>query len=133
MKSSIASCTTDPATNTILVVEDHPTLRDTLTNWLNQQYPALKMETASTGEEAVAKASRTRYRMILMDIRLPGISGIEAMKEIFKRGIETEVVVITNHDEAIYREEALNAGARNFVLKRNMWNTLPEIIESLLS
>lgn len=118
--------------SSILVVEDHEGLRGTMCTWLAELFPASAISTAVTGEEAVALAGRMAPDLILMDIRLPGISGIESMKEIFSRGIRSKVVVITNHDEEIYRQEAIKTGAMHFILKRNMWTSLPGIIKELL-
>jgi len=117
----------------ILVVEDHKSLRETLQDWLSFRFPDVEVDVAATGEEAVTLSTRTNPDLILMDIRLPGIDGFEATREILKRGVQTEVIIITNHNEEIYQQESQNAGARGFVLKRNIWERLPVVISTFIS
>jgi len=115
---------------TLLVVEDHTALRLALVSWLEELFPEAKIHQATTGEESVALAGRLIPDLILMDIRLPGISGIEATREILHRKISTRIVILTNHDEEAYRKDSLDAGACSFVPKRTMWAQLPGILFS---
>ncbi|MBN1199584.1 MAG: response regulator transcription factor [Bacteroidales bacterium] len=117
----------------ILIVEDHESLRKTLVTWLTDLFPHSSISQASTGEESIALAGRIHPDIILMDIGLPGISGIEATLEICRRGIQTKIVVLTNLDGDIYRQSAFEAGAVEFIAKQEMSKKLPSVLSRLIN
>lgn len=116
----------------ILIVEDHPYLRETLVSWMTELFPSIPINQATTGEESVSQAGKLRPEIILMDIGLPGIDGIEATREIFRRGIPAKIVILTNLDGDIYKKNALEAGAVEFIPKWKMKANLSETVEKLI-
>jgi len=116
----------------ILIVEDHAALRESLVNWLVNLFPDIVVSQAATGEESLALAGRIKPHVILMDIGLPGINGIEATQEIKLRGIETDVVVLTNLVGSKYKQDAKNAGAIEFISKQEMNAKLPAVLSQLM-
>ncbi len=69
-------------TATILIVEDHDTVREALRDWVEVEFPQCRVIEAATGEEAIALTRIESPCLIVMDIRLPGINGIETTRQI---------------------------------------------------
>ena len=118
---------------TILIVEDHHALRNSLQMWLGMEFPLYLVIGAATGEEAVAICRYTAPDAIVMDINLPQMSGIEATELILSSVQHTEVLMLTIHEEDIYRTRALAAGAGAFILKRDMYTELVPALSALLA
>ncbi|HEX2045496.1 MAG TPA: response regulator [Gaiellaceae bacterium] len=101
----------------VLVAEDHPAVRASLVAYLEAQDDVVVVGEAGDGREAVALAEREAPDFVLMDIRMPGLDGIEATRAIRSRRPATRVVLLSayEHDELI--EAGLRAGAQGFLLK----------------
>lgn len=112
----------------VVIADDHPALRTGLISVVNSEPDMTVVGQAATGQEAVAMAMRHKPDIVLMDLRMPGGSGIEAMAAIAKALPETRAVVLTTFDldEDIYR--ALRAGAKAFLLKDS---TMAEITDAI--
>ena len=117
---------------TILIVEDHEPVRRSLREWLEHVFPWCFVVEAETGEKAIAMVQARAPRVIVMDISLPGMNGIEATRRI--KAIEpiVQVVILTIHEDDPYRAEALAAGACAYVTKRKMQVELIPILAKLL-
>jgi len=101
----------------ILLVDDHPLLRAGLRKVLELEPDLAVVGEAGTGEEALRLARSLRPRIIIMDISLPGINGIEVTKMIKAELPETEILALTIHDDEEYMLEMVRAGARGYILK----------------
>jgi DNA-binding NarL/FixJ family response regulator len=101
----------------ILVVEDHPLFRKGVVALLDAVTDTDVVGTAASGEEAVAAAHELRPDVVLMDLQLPGMSGIEATRAIVETDPEVKVLVLSlfEDDDSVFL--ALRAGARGYVLK----------------
>jgi len=118
---------------TILIVEDHDQVRASLREWLSGIFPQVLFLESKTGEEAVDLIRANAPNIILMDIGLPGISGIEAIRKIKKFSPETHIVMVTIYESSHYQTDALAAGATAYVTKRKMHKELIPIIKKLIS
>jgi len=118
---------------TIMLVEDHEQVRVALRDWLLLALPDCRIIEAITGEEAVAIASRQQPTLVLMDLDLPQMNGIEATRQIKTILPKTQVVVLTIFEDEIYRRDASAAGAAAFVPKRKMQTELVPTLTALLS
>jgi len=103
----------------VLLVEDSSTFRKSMREMLTLRFPALNIEEASDGEEALQKLENTNPDIIFMDIRLPGKSGLEVTKKIKEVNSDVEVVILTSYDIPEYRAAALRSGASHFFTKGN--------------
>jgi DNA-binding NarL/FixJ family response regulator len=118
---------------TILIVEDHDAVRISLREWLRASFPGSRFLEAKSGEEAVALASSQLPDIVLMDIRLPNMNGIEATQRIKAADPQVQVVMLTIHDGPDYRADAKAAGATGYVPKRTMHTDLIPVMERMLS
>ena len=101
----------------VLVVDDHPMFRRGVVGLLESVADTTVVGEAGSGEEAVALATRLRPRVVLMDLNLPGMTGVEATHRVVRASPETMVLVLTMVDDDATVVAALGAGARGYVLK----------------
>ncbi len=102
----------------LVLADDHAVVRSGLRMLLDAQPDMEIVGEAESGTEAVDKVEELQPDIILMDIQMPGISGIEATREIKKRAPITAVLALTMHEDDHYFFEMLHAGASGYVPKR---------------
>jgi DNA-binding NarL/FixJ family response regulator len=102
----------------ILLVDDHKIVRDGIKAILERSTEFQVMGEAENGTEAVQICKEKRPDIILMDISLPGINGIEATTEILRHAPETRVIMLSMYDDEHRVVSAIRSGARAFVLKK---------------
>src|SRR5258706_8177254 len=102
----------------ILIADDHEVVRMGLKALLHQHSDLRVIAEASTGEEAVQQAITHHPDVVVMDIRMPGLSGVEACRKIMEQLPETRVVMLTSFAEDELLFAAIRAGAAGYVLKR---------------
>ena len=102
----------------ILLVDDHEVVRLGLKALLDHHAQFEVVGEAATAKEAIEQVSRLRPDIVLMDIRLPGVSGIEACEEVIKQHPETRVVMLTSYAEDEMLFSAIRAGASGYILKQ---------------
>ena len=105
----------------ILVIDDHAIVRSGIRRLLVSK-PDLQLSEASTGEEALEKVRGTSYQLLILDLNLPGLGGLELLRRLRKADPRLPVLVFSLHTEAIYATRAMQAGARGFISK----NAIPE-------
>ena len=101
----------------VLIADDHPLFRDGLAALLGASPGTELAAAATTGTEAVELARQAQPDVVLMDLRLPGLNGIEATRQIVADSPHTAVVVLTMFDDEDSVFAALRAGARGYLLK----------------
>jgi len=112
----------------ILVVDDHEVVRMGLRTLLERRPGFLVVGEAGTAAEAIAAARQSQPDVVIMDIRLPDGSGVEACREIRQERPETKVIMLTSYadEEALYG--SIMAGASGYLLKQTRGQTLAEAI-----
>jgi DNA-binding NarL/FixJ family response regulator len=116
---------------TILVVDDHQVVRLGLQTLLNVKPDFAVVGQAATAEEAIAAVERLRPQVVLMDLRLPGRSGVEACRAIKLGWPDTHVIMLTSYADDDLVIEAIEAGAEGYMLKRVQDNELIEGIRAV--
>jgi len=101
----------------IILADDHKIFRKGLKLLLSENENIEILAEADNGNEALEKAMKYRPRIVLMDIAMPKMDGIEATRQIRKRLPDTEVVILSMHAKKAYIDQVLKAGAKGYVLK----------------
>ena len=114
----------------ILVVDDHEPLRRSVVTWLEFRFPGCSVTGVETAEEALALSDRAD--IVLMDINLPGIDGIEATGLMKALSPETRVVMLTTHDTPYHRRAAERAGASAYIAKKDLETQLEPTVGELI-
>ncbi len=118
---------------TVLIVEDHDNFRFILRDWLKTSLPDLHLMEAKSGEEAFSLISTMLPDIVLMDIGLPAMNGIEVTRRIKTICPQVQVVMLTSHEGPEYEADAATVGASAFVTKRKMVSELIPVMSDLLS
>jgi diguanylate cyclase (GGDEF)-like protein len=98
----------------ILIVDDDLSIRNTMQEYINNA--GFASQTASTAEEALELIKTNKYAVVITDIRLPGMGGLELTK-VIKKDNGSDVIVVTGYSDDYSYEEAINIGASDFVIK----------------
>ncbi|MBO4255405.1 response regulator [Streptomyces griseorubiginosus] len=107
--------TSDPVT--LLIVDDHPVVRDGLRGMFESAPGFTVLGEASGGVEAVDRAAELDPDVVLMDLRMPGGGGVDAIRELTRRGSRAKVLVLTTYDTDSDTLPAIEAGATGYLLK----------------
>jgi DNA-binding NarL/FixJ family response regulator len=102
-----------------LLVDDHDIVREAISMLLASAQGIQLVGSAATGEEAVVEAQRLRPDVIVMDLGLPGMSGMDATRNIIADLPNTRIVAFSGHQSREYVQQAFAAGARGYVLKES--------------
>jgi DNA-binding NarL/FixJ family response regulator len=115
----------------ILVVEDHAVVRRVICSLLSSD-PCLNVIRETTdGEQAVQEAEELQPDIVLLDISLPGINGLEAGRRIGKVSPESLIIFLSQHDSLQMVRDAINAGGRGYVAKIDAGSELLKAIRSV--
>ena len=101
----------------LLIVDDHAVVRDGLTTMLGREDDFAVVGEAQNGLEAVEKTRALEPDIVLMDLRMPELDGVEAMRRIREENLEVNFLVLTTYDTDEYIFHALEAGAKGYLLK----------------
>jgi DNA-binding NarL/FixJ family response regulator len=115
----------------ILLVDDHDVVRRGLRSLVEAQVGWEVCGEAATGREAVEKAGRLKPNVVIMDITLPELNGLEATRQIRRATPETQVLILTVHESEELLAEALRAGAHACMLKSDAGRELVSAIGAL--
>lgn len=106
------------AKKSILIVDDHPVFRAGLTALVNLESDLVIGGEAHDAAQAMSAIESLRPDLVLMDMSLPGKSGLELLKDVRAMHPGLPVLIISMHDEAIYAERVLKAGGRGYIMKQ---------------
>jgi DNA-binding NarL/FixJ family response regulator len=115
----------------IVVVDDHAVVRRGVRALLESRTDWEVVAEATTGREALDAVKRHRPEIVVMDISLPDLNGLEATRQIVRESPQTEVLVLTMHHSEELAREVLKAGARGYVLKSDADESLITAVDAL--
>jgi DNA-binding NarL/FixJ family response regulator len=116
---------------TILIADDHALVREGIRALLSLQDDLEILDEAANGKEAVEKAERLKPDIILMDIAMPGLGGLEATIEIKKTNPDTKILVLSQYDDQEYVRRLLKAGVSGYILKQSVGKDLISAIRAV--
>jgi len=103
----------------VVIADDHAVLRAGLRMLINTQPDMVVVAEAGDGLEAVRQATETKPDVVVMDITMPAMGGIQAIEQIRQALQQTQILVLTMHDDTAYLRSALAAGASGYVVKKS--------------
>ena len=115
---------------TILIADDHTIVAEGLVKLLSRRFDVVA--TVADGTALVEAAERFRPDIIIADLEMPSLSGLEALERLKKRGVASKFVILTMHREASVAARAMRAGASAFLLKHSAGNELIDAIDEVL-
>ncbi len=117
----------------ILIVDDHPIVRHGIAELLNAQTDMYCAAQCDDGDTALQLLREQRFDLLIVDITLPGLSGLDLVRRIRANDKKTPVLMLSMHEESIYAERALSAGARGFLMKQEATEMLVTAVRKLLA
>jgi two-component system, NarL family, response regulator YdfI len=114
----------------LLIADDHEVVRDGLRLLLEDEAEFVVVGEAGNGAEAVRLAGELRPHVVLMDLRMPGLGGLEAIEQIHARWPDVAVVILTTYNEDELMARGLRAGAQGYLLKDTQRQTLFDTLKA---
>jgi DNA-binding NarL/FixJ family response regulator len=115
----------------LLVVDDHAIMRDGIRALLSLHDDIEIVGEASTGQEAIEKTTELNPDVIIMDIAMPGMDGLESTRRILKQNPRARILILTQHDDKEYVLSAIKAGSAGYLPKRALGSELVSAIRAV--
>jgi len=116
----------------VFIIDDHPLVREGLANLINEQDDLIVCGEAEDSAQAITRLATARPDVALIDISLKNESGLELVKNLGVQFPRVALIVLSMHDEALYAERALHAGARGYMMKRETTKSVLASIRHVL-
>lgn len=117
----------------IIIADDHDIVRDGVRRILETKDDLKVVGEAGTGRETIELCNRQKADVLLLDLDMPDMDGLEVTKQIISSHPDVKILILTMHDDAEYAERVMKAGASGFVLKASSPNELPDIVRKVTS
>jgi DNA-binding NarL/FixJ family response regulator len=117
----------------VLIIDDHPLVRAGLAQMLRLEEDLEICGEAEDAKSGLSAIESLNPDIVILDISLRGVSGLDLLKDLRAREIEVPVLVLSMHEESLYAERVLRAGARGFLMKQAAPETVLEAIHCVLS
>lgn len=121
-----------PHKHRVFIVDDHPIVRQGISRLIDQEIDLMTCCEAGSAQEALDIMKSCLPDILLVDISLDGVSGIELVKMLKTHHKNTPVLVISMHDESLYAERALRAGAKGYIMKQEATEKMLAAIRQVL-
>jgi DNA-binding NarL/FixJ family response regulator len=116
----------------ILLVDDHPMVRERLTEVINREADLMVCAEAEDGSQAIEAIKTRQPQLVIIDLTLKNSDGVELIKDIHSRWPALLMLVVSMHDESLYAERALRAGARGYITKQEATRSVLSAIRQVL-
>jgi len=120
------------AKKSVLIVDDHPVFRAGLTSLVNLEPDLRVCGEAHDASQALSAIEKLNPDLVLMDMSLPGKSGLELLKDVHALHRKTPVLIISMHDETMYAERVIKAGGRGYIMKQEGPEMIIQAIRKVL-
>ena len=118
---------------TALIVDDHVAVRQGLVKILNEEFEEISCAEAANANDAVRLVTKRAWDIVILDIGLPGRSGLQLLKDIRRLSPESRVLILTVHAESQYAARAIRLGASGYMTKDRVRSDLVRAIRNLLA
>lgn len=118
---------------TILIVDDNRQLGKFIQDWLNIVFPDYAIVAVVSGADAIEFFAKEEPVIVIMDIHMPGINGIEATRQLKNEHPHTKVIILSIFDDDVHRCAALSAGASGYVAKAKIGIDFIPLLKKLIS
>jgi DNA-binding NarL/FixJ family response regulator len=115
----------------IILADDHAMVRKGFSLILGQEPDMEIIAETGSGKEAVRLAKELKPSIIVMDVAMPDLNGVEATRQIVEQGIEAPVLILSMHKDAVYVRESLRAGAKGYLLKGSIDQDLLKAVRAV--
>jgi DNA-binding NarL/FixJ family response regulator len=132
MPQKTQSSTKSRGKRTVLIVDDHPIVRQGLAMLINQEQDLVVCGQAEDAHEAMRVVRESEPDMVIVDISLKETSGVELIKDLQVQYPDLPILTLSMHDEAVYGERALRAGARGYIMKQEATEKVVTAIRRVL-
>ncbi len=116
---------------TVLLAEDHTIVREGLRSLLKLESDIIIVGEAENGREAVALTKKLTPDVLVMDIAMPLLNGLEAARQILLKKTTTKVLILSAHSDDAYVEKVMELGASGYLVKQSAFHVLPEAIRAV--
>jgi two-component system, NarL family, invasion response regulator UvrY len=123
---------TNPIPMKILIADDHAAMKLLIKRTLTTEYPSGLIEEVKDGQELVTRALSDQWDLVISDISMPVMTGLEALEEIRKHSPNLPVIILSSHSEEVYIQHALRAGAAAYVQKYRIHEDLSKTIRRVM-
>lgn len=117
----------------IVIVDDHPLMRKGLAQTLETDPAFDVIKQLDRGEELVQRMDELTPDLIIVDVSLPGMSGLELVKHVISQKPNQKILVVSRHDESLYAERVIRAGAKGYVMKLEAGEVLLKAVRKVLN
>lgn len=117
----------------VMLTDDHVLMREGIRQLLEFDGTIKVIEEASDGEECLVKLKTSRPQVLLLDINMPKMNGIEVLEEIKRRNIDIKVLILTVYNEIEYLLKAVNIGVDGYILKESESSELKKAIDAIVN
>jgi two-component system, NarL family, invasion response regulator UvrY len=117
----------------VIITDDHPVVLKGLKELISEHFDDVTIDVTSQGYELLSKVSNNDYDIVLLDISLPDINGLEVLKEIRKRNRKLPVLILSMYPEENYAARALKGGAQGYLTKASASDELILAVRKILS
>jgi two-component system, NarL family, invasion response regulator UvrY len=117
----------------VLIGDDHAIVRQGMIQLLKEEFAELEISEANTGNELLDKLRKEKWNILIMDISMPGQSGLEVLKQIKSEDIKTPVLILSMYPEEQYAVRVLKAGASGYLTKDTASDELILAVKKVLS
>ena len=116
----------------VLIADDHPIVRKGIIQLLIDAYPEMEAIEVTSGNEALNRINGEVWDLVILDISMPGINGIEVLKQARKNGVKGPILILSMQAEEHYALRTLKAGASGFVSKESAGEELVKAITKIM-
>jgi DNA-binding NarL/FixJ family response regulator len=116
----------------VVIVDDHPMIRDYLALLLVEELGVIVCGQAGNAKDGLEVIQRTQPDLAIIDIRMPGVCGLELVKEVSALGRKTRILVLSMHDEELYADRSMKAGAHGYITKENVASDVVQAIQQVM-